>query len=88
VAPGSLSRRHCRSGFLVLQKGESDDGSMKSKEQNRNPNPIGLGVRDLPHHWHTRSTLVMDIGDREEEAGPTGRRLTTTVGRGSVPPHG
>jgi hypothetical protein len=43
---------------------------------------------DLPHHWHTRSTLVMDIGDQEEEAGPTGRRLTTTVDRGFAPPHG
>jgi hypothetical protein len=83
VALGSLSCCHRRSSFLVLQKGESEDGSVKSKEHNHNPNPR---VRDLPHHWRTGSTLVMDVEDREEEAGPPGRRLTTIAGRGSAPP--
>jgi hypothetical protein len=54
VAPGSLSHRHRRSGFLVPQKVESDDGSEESKVNRIVTLTLGLGtyhisvVPDLP----------------------------------------
>jgi hypothetical protein len=62
-----------------------DERDQKRIKSNRDPNPR---VRDLPHPCRTGSTLVLDVGIREEEAGPSGHRLTTTTARGSAPTHG
>jgi hypothetical protein len=66
VAPSSLSRRHRRSSFLVVPKGESEDGSVQS-EENR-IETLTLGVTCLPHQQRTRSALLTDVGLREEES--------------------
>jgi hypothetical protein len=73
VAPGSLSCCHRQSGFLVLEKGKGEDGSVKS-EENR-IETLNLAVRCLPHQHRTGSALLTDIRLREEEVRPPDRRL-------------
>jgi hypothetical protein len=67
VALGSLSHRHRRSGFLVLQKGESEDESVKSKEHNRNPNPIGLGTYRITGIPDPPSLWTLGTGKRRQD---------------------